>query len=152
MRTTVTAFALLGLLCGSAAAAGLANGRAGSAVSAEVVADQLATTQREVRQALVDATVAPTDMNELMTFLASFVTNYTSLVTTGDPDASEFSLEDYLAGKVVPVLRQAALSSAETERIVTLTSTWVGLEFSRIDAGAGRPAVDAGRLDREVRR
>ncbi len=143
MRIAVTAFALFGLLCGSAAAADLANERAGSAVSVDVVAAQMATTQREVRQALVDATVTQNDTNELMVYLNTFVRNYTSAVVSRDPDAVEHSLEEYLAGKVAPRLEGVSLSTAEAERVLTLTRTWVGLELSQIDAG---------RLDREVRR
>lgn len=151
MRTAVTAFALLGLLCGSAAAADM--GSAGPMRGVPVVdaaRAELVAVQTEIRQALVDASVAPAVQDEVYESLITFVRVYAQMVRSGDEDVQRLSLEDYLQLKVALRLQEASLSIAESERVLTLVHNWVGLELS----ASAEPAVPspAVRLDREVRR
>lgn len=144
MRTAVTALALLGLLCGSAAAADVRAMGPAHAVSAPgVQVPVTVVVQREVREALLDASLTNEQMTVVFRQLDSFVRNYSKAVAQGDPATREHSLEEYLASKVVPHLEAASLSTAEVERVLTLTTSWVDLEITQ---------PDVSRLDREVRR
>lgn len=146
MRTAVTALALLGLLCGSAAAADVGSLDPTRGVPVVDAAQaELVAVQTEVRQALLDAAVEPAQASELLAHVNSFVRQYTAMVKADDEDIRRLSLDEYVELKVVPRLEAASLVPAESERILALVRNWIGLELSV-------PTAPTARLDREVRR